>query len=84
MERISESDLYAELVAAHKRHPPVQEGDITIDRFARDTGLSTNWARMVLEKEVRQGKLERVKRTVESGKWAYVYVAVSQDGGPEG
>lgn len=76
MAEITEAELYAELVRAHMRPPPIQPGDITIRQFAADTNTSADRARTLLEREVQSGRLERIARTAPSGRPMYVYRVV--------
>ena len=76
MERITESEVYAELVERHRRPMPVQPGDITVEQFARDTGSSMDVARNDLDAEVKAGRLVRVKRASPQNRPMNVYRVV--------
>ena len=78
MDRITESELYAELVAAHKRGLPVQPGDITPAQFAKDIHATIDVARIALDNEVLAGRLVKVKRTSENNRPMFVYRAAEQ------
>lgn len=75
MDRITESELYAELVAAHKRGLPVQPGDITPVQFAKDIHATIDVARVALDSEVLAGRLVKVKRISENNRPMFVYRA---------
>lgn len=73
MDRITESDIYAELVNAHRRPLPVQPGDITIYQFAKDIGATYDVARSDLEREANAGRLVRVKRISDNNRQMMCY-----------
>lgn len=57
----------------YRRPPPVQEGDITIDRFARDIGTTYDVARNILETEAKNNRLERHARSSPNNRPMVVY-----------
>jgi len=65
--------IYADLVEKHRRPPPVQPSDITIEQFAQDIGASIDAARVVLEREAKQGALEKVRRLSANNRPCFVY-----------
>ena len=73
MVRITESEVYAELVERYKRPIPIQPGDITVEQFAKDTGGSVDVARNDLDAEVKAGRLVRVKRSSPTNRPTIVY-----------
>lgn len=72
-ERITESELYAAIVAAHRRPLPVQPGDITAYTFAQDIGSTVDVARVELDKEVKLGRLVKVQRISENNRPLMAY-----------
>jgi hypothetical protein len=79
MAGITESELYAEIVAAHRRGLPVQEGDITLAQFAQDIGSTVEVARIELDKEMQAGRLVRVGRISGTNRPIYVYRLAEQN-----
>ena len=68
MDRITESDLYAELVARYRRPLPAQPGDILLEDFAADINSTIDVARASLDREVAAGRLVKVRRSSANNK----------------
>lgn len=77
-EQITIEDAYAELCERYRRPLTIQQDDITIAQFARDTGNSVDRARSILEKLVEAGQLQRVERLSEHKRAMYAYRIVTQ------
>jgi hypothetical protein len=77
--RITEAELYAELLAEHREPPPPDAGDITVEGFAGDLHVARDRARDILNHEVEAGKLVRVIRRLANGKRISAYRFVGPD-----